>query len=99
MLVRAANGSYEAFNFREKAPAAAFTDMFNDNHDLSQVGGLSIGVPGEIRGFEAAHKKYGTLPWSRLFEPAINVSLNGWIANAALEAKVKVTCLVASIHN
>jgi len=41
MVVRGPNGSYEAIDFRETAPAAAFQDMYNNNTNLSIFGGLA----------------------------------------------------------
>ena len=41
MLVRGSNGSYEFIDFRETAPAAAFQDMYNNDTDLSEFGGLA----------------------------------------------------------
>lgn len=41
MVVRAPDGSYEFVDFREKAPAAAFEDMFKDNEEASLEGGLA----------------------------------------------------------
>ncbi|CAG5117609.1 unnamed protein product, partial [Candidula unifasciata] len=38
----------------------------------------NIGVPGEIKGYWLAHQKYGSLPWKDLFEPAINMSQQGF---------------------
>lgn len=40
-LIRAANGSYEAVDFRETAPRAAFEDMFKSNVIGSIMGGLA----------------------------------------------------------
>lgn len=41
MLVRDPNGTFEAIDFRDVAPAAAHRDMYNDNVDASIRGGLS----------------------------------------------------------
>lgn len=58
-LVRDADGNYEAVDFRESAPAAAWEDMYKDRHQDSVAGGLAVAVPGEVRGLEYLHKKYG----------------------------------------
>ncbi len=59
MLVRDSKGNYESIDYRESAPAAAFEDMYMDNVYGSVFGGLSVGVPGELRGLEYLHSKYG----------------------------------------
>lgn len=41
MLVKTPEGSFEAIDFRETAPAAAFQDMFENNTKASVSGGLA----------------------------------------------------------
>lgn len=58
-VVRDAQGNYEVVDFRETAPSGADENMFKDNVEASIYGGLAVGVPGELRGLEYMHKKYG----------------------------------------
>ena len=69
--------SAEAIDAREVAPEAANVTMYVNAPDLSLTGGLAVAVPGELKGMEAAHKKYGRLPWKNLFLPAIQYAQNG----------------------
>ncbi|KAJ9149929.1 Gamma-glutamyltranspeptidase 1 [Pleurostoma richardsiae] len=77
-LVRDADGNYEAIDFREMAPAAAYEDMYHDDYLSSLVGGLAVAVPGELRGLEYLHRKYGALPWRAVVHPAVHVARNGF---------------------
>ncbi|EQL03902.1 gamma-glutamyltranspeptidase [Ophiocordyceps sinensis CO18] len=78
MLVRGGDGAYEYIDFRETAPAAAFQDMFLNSADAGMLGGLASGVPGELRGTEYVHKRYGKLPWVSVLAPAIKLARHGF---------------------
>ncbi|KAF2456774.1 gamma-glutamyltranspeptidase-like protein [Lineolata rhizophorae] len=78
MVVRAPNGSTEAIDFREAAPAAAFEEMFVNNTEASRLGGLASGVPGEVKGLAYLHENYGSLPWRQVMAPAIEVARCGF---------------------
>ena len=73
-----------SFDGRELAPASATPGMFLDAggkprpHQSPIPGGLSVGVPGVVAMLELAHKKYGKLPWARLFDPAIKIADEGF---------------------
>ncbi|MCE7864232.1 MAG: gamma-glutamyltransferase [Bacteroidetes bacterium CHB5] len=87
MVVRLKDGTLATLDFREKAPAAATTNMYLDSAgnvipDLSTQGHLASGVPGSVAGMVEAHKKYGTLPWKELIQPAIDLALNGFTLTA-----------------
>ena len=67
----------EVIDAREVAPSAATTNMYTKNPKSSLVGGLAVAVPGELKGMEVAHQKYGILPWEELFRDAIHFAKNG----------------------
>ncbi|HHM21526.1 MAG TPA: gamma-glutamyltransferase, partial [Bacteroidetes bacterium] len=84
MVVRLADGSAAALDYREKAPAAAHRDMYLDStgaviESLSKEGHLSVGVPGTVAGMEAAYRKYSQLKdWPALVAPAIRLAEAGF---------------------
>ncbi|MEM1046230.1 MAG: gamma-glutamyltransferase [Pseudomonadota bacterium] len=86
MLVhRAAEDETLAIDYRERAPAAAFRDMFldadgNPDNDKSRYSGLAVGVPGTVAGLALAHAQYGsgTLTFADLVAPAISLAEDGF---------------------
>lgn len=84
MIYRPADGDAITLDFREKAPNAAFADMYldaNGNADSkkSRFGALAAGVPGTVDGMEQAYKRYSKLKdWDRLIQPSIDIAQNGF---------------------
>ncbi|KAJ7703213.1 gamma-glutamyltranspeptidase [Mycena rosella] len=74
-------------DFRETAPALANTTMYPPHSNTSQFGGLSVGVPGEIRGLEEAHRRWGSLPWKTLVEPSVALA-SGWRVQKELAQRI-----------
>lgn len=83
MVLRLNDGQVAALDYREKAPAGATTTMYLDSagnviERLSTAGHLAAGVPGSVDGMVEAHRKYGSLPWHKLVQPAINLAFTGF---------------------
>ncbi|CAG9773821.1 unnamed protein product [Ceutorhynchus assimilis] len=66
-------------NAREKAPLAAKNEMYKDDQLTSRSTPLAVGVPGELKGYVELHKKFGTLPWKDLVQPALDICNKGYI--------------------
>ena len=77
-------------DFRETAPALSNTTMYVANPISSRFGGLAVGVPGEVLGLEEAHRRWGSLPWSRLVQPSIHLA-NGWEVDRELGRRIPVS--------
>jgi gamma-glutamyltranspeptidase/glutathione hydrolase len=83
MVFRSAKGETNTLDFREKAPAAATTNMFLDSAgnvipNMSLATHQASGVPGAVDGMVEAHHKYGKLKWAELVQPAIDLARNGF---------------------
>ncbi|MBD3726007.1 MAG: gamma-glutamyltransferase [Moraxella osloensis] len=83
-----------AIDFREIAPAKASRDMYLDNQG-KVIDGKSLfthdasGVPGTVAGMEYALKKWGTMPLSKVLEPAIKLADKGFIVSDVLAQTLK----------
>lgn len=87
-------GKDVAIDFREIAPAKASRDMYLDNQG-KVIDGKSLfthdasGVPGTVAGMEYALKKWGTMPLSKVLEPAIKLADKGFIVSDVLAQTLK----------
>lgn len=80
---------------RETAPAAAHPDWFKVNGKTmdwrtAYVGGKSVGSPGVIRAMADAHQRWGKLPWSQLFAPAIQAAEQGFVVSPRLAKLLEI---------
>ncbi len=81
-----------AIGFHGRAGSLASPDVFADDvvgqihghgeryevrGGVNQIGYRSVVVPGTPAGLEAAHRRFGRLPWHVLFEPAIALARQG----------------------
>jgi gamma-glutamyltranspeptidase/glutathione hydrolase len=84
MLVRMADGTATAIDYKETAPALAHPGMFKSRLD-SSVGYIASAVPGTVAGMGMAHAKLGKLPWRDVLEPARKLAHDGFPASQRME--------------
>ncbi|XP_058492014.1 glutathione hydrolase 5 proenzyme-like isoform X2 [Solea solea] len=74
------SGNVKIINGREKAPLKFKPDLLRSCPETFQMllGSQWIGVPGELRAYEEAHRLYGKLPWAALFQPTIQLAREGF---------------------
>ncbi|HEX8408482.1 MAG TPA: gamma-glutamyltransferase [Thermoanaerobaculia bacterium] len=82
LLLRKADGTLEAIDYRERGPLAATRDMYLDAQGnvvpkLSTDGYKAVAVPGTVAGLALAHKRHGKLKWEELVEPARKLAADG----------------------
>lgn len=84
LMLVADGGAVHAIEGLSAAPARV-TDRLERDFDGRTVpadraafGGRTVGVPGALRALEAAHRRFGRLPWAMLFGPAIELSSEGY---------------------
>jgi gamma-glutamyltranspeptidase len=80
------SGRIFGLNASGTAPALATPEIFAQG--MQAHGPLACLVPGLVRGWEAIHKRFGTLKWGQLFESAID------LANAHPVSQVLATRLL-----
>jgi len=100
MTIRLADGTSTFIDFREEAPGKASKDMYLDAGGNptreSASGWKSSGVPGTVRGFELAQKKYGRLKWSEDLQPAIDMASKGFPAPYQLAESLRTARSLAN---
>ncbi|KAK4699938.1 hypothetical protein P7C70_g6314, partial [Phenoliferia sp. Uapishka_3] len=82
---------YEMIDFRETMPAAGNETMYLNatSKTASTIGGLAVGVPGELRGWEQLYLRHGSMNWTDLFTGAIKLAREGFTVNVDLAAGIQ----------
>jgi gamma-glutamyltranspeptidase/glutathione hydrolase len=99
-LIHAGRDGPVTIDGRETAPASARPNRFMtpDGKKMAFMdavpGGISIGIPGNIRLAALAHRRWGVLPWKQLFAPAIRLAAQGFAVTPALEERLQQTAKV-----
>ncbi|MTH65918.1 gamma-glutamyltransferase family protein [Paracoccus shanxieyensis] len=100
MLVKPDGGPVTAIDAGARSPATldpadfpltggADGDLFgwpSVLEDRNVIGAKSVCIPGLLRGLEAAHARFGRLPWADLVAPAIRLAEDGPIVDTATTA-------------
>jgi gamma-glutamyltranspeptidase / glutathione hydrolase len=98
-----ANDRLSSYDGREAAPHAATPAYFLGPdgrprpRDEAIPGGLSVGVPGNIRLMEMAHQRHGRLAWARLFAPAIRLARDGFRITPRMRRMLSTPGALASL--
>ncbi|CAD5114720.1 DgyrCDS3763 [Dimorphilus gyrociliatus] len=71
-----------AIDFRETAPGKTTKEMFKGKENSLFKNGLSVAVPGEIKGLYEAHQKFGQKSWKDVVMPVVKLARDGFEATA-----------------
>ncbi|MEM9740671.1 MAG: gamma-glutamyltransferase family protein, partial [Pseudomonadota bacterium] len=92
------------YDGRETAPAAAGPDLFIKDGEVmgylsAWQSGRSVGVPGQVALYKAAHDAHGQIEWPGLFDNAIDLAqegfevsprLAGFLANTRMRGAMRI---------
>ena len=86
----------DTIDSREAAPAGMHPDDFGDptakpamDFTEARVGGLSVGVPGTVRGWQTALNRYGTRSLASLLKPSERIANRGFTIDPTFSQQVK----------
>jgi gamma-glutamyltranspeptidase / glutathione hydrolase len=81
----------DTIDSRETAPQGLSPDAFKDytaDFQAARVSGLSVGVPGTVRGWETALKRYGTRSLRSLLRPGERIARQGFVVDKTFADQV-----------
>jgi len=86
MVIRTADGAVTTIDGRETAPRGMQPDSFWEGgaplaFNSARFSGLSAGVPGTVRSWDEALRRYGTMKLGEALAPAIEVARTGFVVD------------------
>ena len=82
MVIRTRDGAVTTIDSRETAPAAMQPDTFATlSFTEARWSGLSVGVPGTVRGWDNALRRYGTRSLGEVLAAGIDVARDGFVVD------------------
>ncbi|RAL21849.1 gamma-glutamyltransferase [Thermoflavimicrobium daqui] len=94
MVYDAKKKNVSIIDSRERAPKSAHPRMFLDEtgkeipFSIRSTQGYAVGVPGTLKGLEAALERFGTQPLSKLIKPSIQLAEKGVPVNRVLAKSI-----------
>ena len=71
-------GTLYGLNSSGRSPAAWTPEYFKGRNKMPSTGWDTVTVPGQVAGWKALSRRFGKLPFARLFEPAISYAEDGF---------------------
>jgi gamma-glutamyltranspeptidase/glutathione hydrolase len=94
MVIRTRDGHVTTIDSREKSPAAMRPDSFFENgaalpFDEARWSGLSAGVPGTVRGWQQALRRYGTWSLRHALRAGIDTARQGFVVDETFAGQIE----------
>ncbi|MGH6671014.1 MAG: gamma-glutamyltransferase family protein [Xanthobacteraceae bacterium] len=77
-------GQVHGLNASGRSPGATSIEKFRGLNAVPEWGWDSITVPGVVSGWMALSRKFGRLPFAKLFEPAIDYAKHGYLVTPTI---------------
>ncbi len=93
MVYAAAEGSPMFLDASGKIPVGVDPDVYRPptpNYMDNRVGAKAVSTPGASHAWEAMHKRYGSLTWGELLQPAIDAAENGYVLDGRIASYVEL---------
>lgn len=95
LIYLARTGKVYALDYRERAPIAVRAGLYmrdgKPDQSLARSGALAVAVPGEVAGLQAALARFGTMKFSAVAAPAIELARDGFPCGDHLAAETAST--------